>query len=125
MPPKPPPISIGTTLMRDTGMLQQLRHLGAHREGALRAAPDGHVAVGVPQGRGVVRLDVALVNGGGVELALDDDGRLGEALVDVAELELEVLGDVGGLAGRLAQRLGDQVVVQQRGVVAAWRRARR
>src|SRR5262249_13243388 len=71
----------------------------------------------VPQGSRVVRLDVTLMNGRGVELTLDDDGGLSESLLDIALLELDVLGDVAMLAGWLAERLGDEIVVEQRRVV--------
>ena len=45
-----------------------------------------------------VRLDVALVHRLGPEAALDDDLGLGEAGLDVAQLVLELAGDVGRLA---------------------------
>ena len=40
------------------------------------------------------------------ELALDDEGRLLESFLDVAELELKVLGHVGRLIVRFAERFG-------------------
>ena len=64
-----------------------------------------------------MRLDVALVDAGRPELALDHDVGLLEALGDVALLEVEVDGDVGRLVSLLAHRVGAHVVVQQRRVV--------
>ena len=42
-----------------------------------------------------VRLDIALMHGLGLEAALDDDLGRGEAGFDVAQLVLELAGDVG------------------------------
>ena len=115
MPPKPPPISIGTTLICETGICSSSATCGADGERALRAAPDGHGAVGVPQGRGVVRLDVALVDRRRVELALDDDrGLLRSPSSTSPSLNWKCLATLDGLVGRLAERLGDEVVVQHR-----------
>ena len=84
------------------------------------------LAVLLPHRRRGVRLDVALVRHRGAELALDDDLRLGEARLGVAERHYQVLGDVGLLVGRLValgvvgglrQLLGAQVGVQHRGGV--------
>ena len=94
-------------------------HLGRlllHHEGALRAGPDGDVAFLVPEGRGVVGLDVALVHGGGVELALDHQVGLLEAFRHVAQGEAVVAGDVALGVRLLAQRGGGQAVVQLRRV---------
>ena len=65
-----------------------------------------------------MRLDVALVHRRRVELALDHDFRRGQSFLEVAELELEVLGDVRRLARGFTQRFGDQVVVHKRRIVA-------
>ena len=56
-----------------------------------------------------MRLDVALVHGLGLEAAFDHHLGLGEAGLDVAQLDLELAGDVGGLA------VEADVVVQDRG----------
>ena len=64
-----------------------------------------------------MRLDVALVHGLGVEGALDHEIGLGEARRDVADRELDPLGDVGGLVRRRLDACGEQVLVQQRRVV--------
>ena len=61
-----------------------------------------------------MRLDVALVDGLGAVLALDDNVRLGEAGGGVALLVLEVLGDVADLIGLLAKLFCLEVVVQNR-----------
>ena len=82
-------------------------------EGPLGAAPDVQPAVLVPERRRIVRLDVALVDRLGVELALDDDVRLGEALLDVALDVLEVLGEVAQRVGLLPELRRLQVVVEQ------------
>ena len=77
-----------------------------------------HAAVVVPQRGGVVRLDIALMDGCRIEGALDDDVGLGEAFLAVADLPLEMLRDVRGGVGLLPVFLGFQVVVQQRGIAA-------
>ena len=79
---------------------------------------------GVPAGGGGVGLDVALVHRAGRELALDDDIGLGEALFEVAPLELEMAGDVAVHTGVIAtgETLGDGAgghgLVEKGGVVA-------
>ena len=94
--------------------VQRSRHGIAHAERALRARPDLDPAVARPECRGVVRLDIALVHGGGVELALDDDIGLGEALGRVAQRPAEVLGHVADAVRQRAVHLGLQVIVQER-----------
>ena len=74
-------------------------HLITHVEVALAAAPDGDVAVRPPVHGGGVRLDVALMHRLGAELALDDYVGVLEALLDVAHLEKEMVGDVGAVFG--------------------------
>src|SRR5436309_3944247 len=59
---------------------QDLRGLPLHHKGTLRARPDVEMAIFVPQCRGVVRLDVALMHGRRVELPLDDHISLTKAL---------------------------------------------
>ena len=76
--------------------------LGADVEDALGAGPDGHTAIGGPLGGGDVGLDVALVHGLGLELALDDDVGLGEALLDIADRVLDVSGNITLHAGIVA-----------------------
>ena len=63
----------------------------ARRERALSAAPDMQPAVRVPDSARRMRLDIALVDSYRVELALNYDVRLGEALIDIALHMLEVL----------------------------------
>ena len=82
-------------------------------ECALGAGPHGQVAVGVPQGGGVVRLDVALVDGSGAERALHDNVGFLEPLVYVPLLVPQVRSDVAGLVGALPQLRGGYVVMQQ------------
>ena len=91
--------------LRD-GVAQQLRELVAHAEVRLGADPDVDLAVLAPQRCAVVRLDVALVVHRRVELALEDDVRLGEAGVEVALCELDALRDVGGAVAVLLGALG-------------------
>jgi hypothetical protein len=58
-----------------------------------------------------VRLDVALVHRRGLELALDDHVGLLEAGLDVAQVDLDPLGDVGRLVGLGLNAGGEEVVV--------------
>src|SRR5437773_1637861 len=67
------------------GQMEQLGQLRLHGERSLCAAPDGEVAVGVEQGRGVVRFDVALMHGRGVKFLLDDQCGGREALVRIPQ----------------------------------------
>ena len=53
-------------------------------EGTLSTAPDGQGTVGVPQGSGILGLNVSLMNRGGGVLVFDDYVGLGETLVHVA-----------------------------------------
>ena len=94
---------------------------------ALGTAPDGHLAVPVPQSRRAVRLDVALVHRCGSIFSLHRHVGVGESLGEIALLQHEVIGDVralfvvvcgekpSGLDAR--QRKGLQTFVQQRRVV--------
>ena len=84
--------------MLGDGDADDLGGLVPHVEVALGAAPDGEGVVAVPHGGGAVGLDVPLVHGGGVELPLDHEVGVPEALVGVADLEDEVVGDVADLA---------------------------
>jgi len=61
-----------------------------------------------------VRLDVTLVDGGGVELAFHHQVGGGEAGLDVAHGEAEMVGHVACAARRLAQVLRLQVFEQHR-----------
>jgi hypothetical protein len=60
-----------------------------------------------------VRLDVALVHHPRGELALDDDVRLREALLDVSPSDLDARGQIGRRA-RAREPLGAKVLVQDR-----------
>ena len=71
----------------------------ADREMALAAGPDGQLAIGLPVGGAGVGLDVALMHWRRGGLFLDDNVGVLEALVDVAQAEFEVIGDVGGRGG--------------------------
>ena len=93
------------------------RPFAAGRERALRGGPDRQVAVLVPQRGGDVRLDVALVNAGGLNSRSIDHVGLLETLVDVALLEVKMSGDVARLVFRLAHRVGEDVVVQNGRIV--------
>ena len=68
--------------------------LGADVEQALGAGVNRDAAVGRPHGGGHVRLDIALVHGLGVKFPFDDDVCLGKALLNVANLVLDMSGDV-------------------------------
>jgi len=64
-----------------------------------------------------MRLDVALVNGGGLVFSLDHHIGLGKAGSDVALHEFEPLGDVGRLVRRRREAVGPQVIVKDRRAV--------
>jgi hypothetical protein len=86
----------------------------AHDEVALGRAPQLRLAVLGPAGNAGVRLDVALMHGLGVELALDHDVGLCKTFGGVAERELDPLGDVRGLRRRRFDTRREHVLVQQR-----------
>ena len=81
---------------------------------ALARCPDLGLAVGVDAGDCRVRLDIGLVDGGGLELLFDDEIGLGKTLVEVADREFEPLRDVGRLGRRRLDTAGDHVFEQQR-----------
>ena len=83
---------------------------------ALGRAPDVGLAVLGNAGDAGMGLDIALVHGLGLERALDDQVGGGEALVDVAERDLDAGGDVRRLVGRVVHAAGAQMVVQDRRV---------
>ena len=91
---------------------EHLADLVADAEVALGAAVDFEGAVGAPEGGGVVGFDVALVDGGGAEVAFHDQVGGGEAGVDVAFFQDDVLGDVARGVGEGAGGLHAQVGVQ-------------
>ena len=68
----------------------------ADREVALAGHPQQDVAVLAVAGDAGVRLDVALVDGGAVELVLEDHVGGGEARLHVTGVEHVGVGDVGG-----------------------------
>ena len=87
------------------GDAHESRGMVAHGELALAAGPDGQLSVSAPLGGASVGLDVALVYRDGLGFLLNDDVGLLEALLNVAEAELELVGDVADL--------GIIIVVQQ------------
>ena len=99
--------------------LEDLREAVAVDEGRLGAAPQFDLALLRTGGDAGLRLDIALVHGLGVEGALDDDVRLGEARLDIAHAKLIALHHIRrpvgadlGIAGLGA--LGAHVAVQDR-----------
>src|SRR4029077_16006111 len=74
--------------------LEQMRHQTTDREDALGRAVDRHMMVGVIEGNRVMRLDVALVDAGGTELAFDNEVGGGEPRLDIAALDLDMSRDV-------------------------------
>ena len=76
--------------------IEDLGYFVARAKRPLSAAPDGDAPIGVPQSSGYLGLDVSLVDGRSIELALDDEVCIGEALLYVALDLSEVLRDVGG-----------------------------
>jgi hypothetical protein len=63
-------------------------------------------------------LEIPLVYGGRAQLALDDHVGHGEPVLGVTLHHLEMRRDVAGLAGRLAERLGRQALVEEGRIVA-------
>ena len=66
-------------------------------EGALGRTVDRRMTIGIVDADRVVRLDIALMNHGGVELALDNEVRELKPLREIAAIELQMIGDVGRL----------------------------
>ena len=95
---------------------EQLRAVPADRVLPLGGAPDLRLAVLRYASHAGVRLDVALVDRLGIELALDHDVGFREPGLDVALSDLDPLDDVGGLVGLRIDPFGEEVVVQYRGV---------
>ena len=102
---------LGYRQVQDTGQV-----VPGH-EGPLGTGPHRQVAVGVPKGGGVLRLDVALVDGTGVEFPFDDEIGFLEGFLHVALFVNETVGDVAVLVGGLAELGGGELVVQQGRVV--------
>ena len=86
-------LDVGNRYAQDVGRLVP------NVEMSLAAAPDSNAVVGGPQRRGGMGFDVALMHRLGTELPLYNDVGFREALLDIAGLEEEVVGDVGALAG--------------------------
>ncbi len=61
-----------------------------------------------------MRLDISLVDGGGLELLLDDHIGLVEALREIADRKFEPLSDIGRLCRRRLDTARDHVFEQQR-----------
>ncbi len=80
----------------------------------LARRPDLALAVSVHPYAAGVRLDVALVNGRGLEVLLDHDIGFLEALLDIADREFKLLGDVRRLGRRGLDATGDHVLEEQR-----------
>ena len=95
------------------GHVQHLGNRVPGCEGALRAAPDVHPVVLVPQRGRVVRLDVPLMDRLGIVLPLYDYVGLGEPLRNVSLGVLEVLGEVARLVGLFPELRCFQVVVKE------------
>ena len=96
--------------------MAQFGNLLASGERSLRAAPDGHLAVGIPHRRAVVRFNVSLVDGRRIEFTFDDNlGRL-ETGFEVTAFKPEVLGDVAELLGLFTERIRVHIFVEQRRV---------
>ena len=73
-------------------------------------------AIVVPERRYVVRLDVALMDGGRVKRPLDHHVRARKPLCDIADRPLEVFRHVRGFVGLLAEFLHMQVGMQEFGI---------
>ena len=114
MPPNPPADLHGHEVDLRYVQPQDAGSCVPNLEGALGAAPDRHPAIPVPERGSVVKLDVALVNGLGVELTLHHVVRLGKCLSHVSHSVLEVAGYVADLVRLLTKFFGLQVIVQER-----------
>ena len=79
----------------------------------LARRPDLGLSVMVEAGGAGMRLDIGLVHRGGLELLLDDDISFGKAGIDIADLKLDPLGDVGGPGRRRLDAAGDLVLEEQ------------
>ena len=97
--------------------LQQLGALRADDEVALGGCVNLDLAVLGVAGERSLGLDIPLMHRLGVELALDDEVRFGEAFLHVALGEVEDLGEVGRLFRCRLDALGNLFLVQQRRVV--------
>ena len=86
----------------------------AHHERALRAAPDVDATVVVPERRGVVRLNISLVDRGRVVFALHDHIGFGKSLFDIAQSKAKVIGDIADLVRLLTQFLRLEIVMEDR-----------
>ena len=93
---------------------EQFRGQRADHEMPLARRPDLGLAVGVEAGDAGMRLDIGLVHRRRLELLLDDLVGLGKARVDVAELELDPLRNIGRLRRRRLDAAGDHVFEEQR-----------
>ncbi len=94
----------------------QLGGQAADDEVALARAPDFALAVGVVFREAGMRLDIALMHGRRLELLLDDHVGFLEAGFDVADREVELLGDVRRLLRRRLHAARLHVLEQQRRV---------
>src|SRR5438034_24192 len=70
-------------------LVQQFRGQRAHDEMPLARRPDLGLPIRVDPDAAGMRLDIALVHRRGFELLLDDDGGLGPAGIEIADLEFE------------------------------------
>jgi len=96
------------------GQPEGFGNLGPRVPGALRGGVQGQGAVGAPFRCGGVRLQVALVHGGGAEFALHHNIRLPQARGGIPLSVLEGTGHVAGLIARLLVHFRDHTFVQQR-----------
>ena len=97
--------------------LEQLGGQRADDEMTLARRPNLALAVGVHSRGGRMRLDIALVHRGGLELLLDHEIGVLEALLDIADGEFEPLRDIGRLGRGRLDAAGDHVLEEQRRVV--------
>ena len=81
------------------------------------AGPEVQLAIGVPERRGVVGLDVALVDSRSGVFLLHHQVGFGKPFFKVAGGVAHMGGDVGGFVPGLAHVVGPQVFMEQRGAV--------
>ena len=97
-------------------LVQQLGGQRADDEMALARRPDLGLPVGIDAHAAGMRLDIALMHRGGLELLLDDHVGLGEAGIEIADLEFELFRDVRRLGRGRLDAARDHVLEQQRRV---------
>ena len=117
LPAKSPANLQGHNLNLRHGNAQNSRRLIPHAKRALIAAPDRHHAIGIPQHRGILRLNIALMHHIREKLALDNHIRFGKPLLDIAQFRAKMRRHIAEILAPLAHRIGSLIFVYQRRVI--------